>query len=70
MMIAARGDLRQVRDAEHLPALADPLQQPSDGFGDTAADAHVDLVEDQHGDAGHIGERDLHGERETRELAA
>ena len=42
-----RGDLRQVGDAEHLAAVAEGAQALADDAGDLAADAGVDLVEDQ-----------------------
>jgi hypothetical protein len=40
-------DLRQVRDREHLSALGEPLQRRGDGVRGHAADAGVDLVEDE-----------------------
>ena len=42
-----RGDLRQVRDAEDLAALGERAQPLADGARGLAADAGVDLVEDE-----------------------
>ncbi len=64
------GDLRQVRDAEHLPARAQCLEEPSDRRGDRAADAGVDLVEDERRHFADLAGRDLDGERDPRQLAA
>ena len=47
--VGVGGDLRQVRDAQHLAALAERLQQAADRGGNRAADAGVHLVEDQRG---------------------
>src|SRR5215218_5562208 len=44
---AAGGDLRQMRDAEHLEMGAELAQPRADDVGDRPADAGVDLVEDQ-----------------------
>ena len=44
---AVRRDLRQVRDAQHLEPLGQPLQPAADDVGHRAADAGVHLVEDQ-----------------------
>ena len=44
---AAGGDLRRVGDDEHLRPLPQRLQPAADGVGGGAADAAVDLVEDQ-----------------------
>src|SRR5688572_22096467 len=40
-----RGDLRQVRDAEHLEAFAKLPQADANHIGHTAADSRVDLIE-------------------------
>src|SRR6185295_13722438 len=45
--IGVGGDLRQVRDAEDLERGAERTQLAADDVGDAAADAGVDLVEDQ-----------------------
>ena len=42
---AERGDLRQMGDAQDLPALAQLAQARADGARGVAADAGVDLVE-------------------------
>ena len=64
--VGERRDLRQVRDRDHLRALGEPLQRPADGVRRLAADAGVDLVEDQRLAARDRGDR----ERDARELAA
>ena len=46
-MVCAHGDLRQVRDREHLVVLGDATQGVTDLQRDRAADADVHLVEDQ-----------------------
>ena len=43
--MALRGDLRQMRHAQHLSALAELAQLAADDLGHRAADAGVDLVE-------------------------
>ena len=45
VVVRLRGDLRQVRHAQHLAAGAEGAQLPADDLGDGAADAGVDLVE-------------------------
>ena len=67
---AARGDLRRVGDDEDLRALPERLQPAADGVGGGAADAAVDLVEDQRQAGGAGAEADLEREQEARELAA
>jgi hypothetical protein len=42
-----RGDLRQVRDRQHLRALREALERRRDCMGGDTADAGVDLVEDE-----------------------
>ena len=59
-------DLREVRDREHLRALGEALQRRRDGVRRDAADAGVDLVEDERLAARDGRER----ERDPRELAA
>src|SRR5918994_2889577 len=64
-----RGNLGQVRDADHLASLADPPQPLPHGTGRFAADPGVDLVEDQRSGPGvgaEAGERQHH----ARQLAA
>ena len=74
VVVGARRDLRQVRDGEHLAACAELLHQPAHGLGDGAADAGVDLVEDQRRRrsvrALQLAADDRDGERDARELAA
>ena len=45
--VGVRGNLRQVRDAEHLKRRAERPQLAPDDVGDAPADAGVDFVEDQ-----------------------
>src|SRR5688572_25943801 len=59
-------DLGKVRDRQYLRALGEPLERRGDRMGGHAADARVDLVEDEGLAAGHDGE----GERDPRQLAA
>ena len=59
-------DLREVRDREHLGALGEALQRRGDGVRGHAADARVDLVEDERLAPGDGSER----ERDARELSA
>src|SRR2546421_449158 len=47
LRIAARGDLRQMRHAQHLALPAQALERSSDRFGDGAADPRIHLVEDE-----------------------
>ena len=59
-----------MRDAQHLPARAELAQHRPDRRRDGAADADVDLVEDQRRHLADFGEHDLDREREARQLAA
>ena len=59
-------DLRQVRDRDHLRALGGSRERATDGVRGLAADARVDLVEDERVAAGDDRDR----ERDPRELAA
>src|SRR5215470_9253844 len=47
MLVGVRGDLREVRDAENLVGPRDLTELLADGVCRLAADADVDLVEDQ-----------------------
>lgn len=69
-MVAARGDLRQVRDAQHLPHLSELMQQPPDHLGDAAADARVDFVEDERRRRARRARDHREREADPRELAA
>jgi hypothetical protein len=66
----ARGDLRGVGDGHHLHAAAEAREPHADGVGDRAADAGVDLVEDQRRRRAAIGEHHLERQQEAREFAA
>ena len=64
MMVAAGRDLRQVRDGEHLHVAAEALHQAADGIGHGAANAGIDLVEDQRAQCGRCGARRRRGRGE------
>ena len=66
MPLGERGDLRQVRDRDHLRAGAEALQRTADRVRGLAADARVDLVEDHRRPAADRGDR----ERDAGQLAA
>ena len=70
VLVAERGDLRQVGDAEHLAAGREGVQPGADDVRHRPADAGVDLVEDQRlaRDVGR-GQR-LHRQHHPRQLAA
>ena len=70
MVVAERGDLREVRDAEHLAMARDVGDGAADDLGDRAADAGVDLVEDVEAGRALLGEHALQREQRARELAA
>ena len=66
MPVGNARDLRKVRDREHLRALGETLQRRGDGVRRHAADAGVDLVEDER-----LSSRDSReGEGDARQLAA
>ena len=56
------GHLGQVGHAQHLPLVAQLPQSPAHDFGDAAADAGIDLVEDEAGNARAAGGDDLNGQ--------
>src|SRR5579884_3077786 len=64
--VGERRDLRQVRDRDHLRALGQPAEEPADGVRGLAADARVDLVEDERVAARDGGDR----QRDPRQLAS
>ena len=68
--VGMRGDLRQMRDAQHLVATRESPQAPTDRIGAPTTDARVDLVEDE--DRRGVGLRHdaLDGEGDARQLAA
>src|SRR5258705_13163675 len=47
VMVRAGGDLREMRDREYLVLLRNPPQRVADLQSYSAADARIDLVEDQ-----------------------
>ena len=65
-----RGDLGGVGDDQDLGALPQLLQALAHGIGNRAADAAVDLVEDQGAAAGGTRGDDLERQHEAREFAA
>src|SRR2546428_143285 len=69
-MIAERGDERQMGDAEYLARAAELRELAADGLRDGAADAGIDLVEDEGGAVLLGGREGLQGEHDPRELAA
>src|SRR5439155_10412852 len=70
VMLGARRDQRQMRDAEHLPRPAELRELAADGLGHGAADPGVDLVEDERRAALLGGGQGLQGEHDPRQLAA
>ena len=70
MLVRLARDLRQVRNAQHLPALAQAFQQAPDDFRHAAADARVDLVEDQGRHRRRVRRDDGDRQRDTRQFAA
>src|SRR6266566_329748 len=63
-------DQRQVGDAEDLAAPAEPAELAADDLGHGAADAGIDLVEDERGAPLLGGGEGLEGEHDARQLAA
>ena len=70
VVVGAGGHLRQVGDGQHLAVAAQLLHQPADGFGHGAADAGIDLVEDQRLRRAQLAGGDGDGQRDARQLAA
>ena len=70
MSARARRDLRRMGHGQHLHARGEPREALADGVGDRAADARVDLVEDQRRRRAAIGEHDFQRQHEAREFAA
>src|SRR5262249_5265964 len=68
--VGERGDLRQVRHADDLPAVGDAADLLPDHLGGGAADAGVDLVEDVGRHRIRLPEGELEREDDARELAA
>src|SRR5438034_7052412 len=63
-------DQRQVGDTEDLAAAAELAELAADDFGDRAADAGIDLVEDERGAPLVGGGEGLEREHDARQLAA
>src|SRR5438874_3524615 len=63
-------DQRQVGDTEDLAAAAELAELAADDFGDRAADAGIDLVEDERGTPLVGGGEGLEREHDARQLAA
>src|SRR5262245_59407003 len=70
MMVGKDGDLRQVRDAEHLAVLRDTTDLPADDLRHAASHACVDLVESVHACRPEIGQHAFDGQHGAAELAA
>src|ERR1700736_5121745 len=68
MSVTARGDLREMRDAQHLIALPDVAQLLPYHVGDPPADARVDFVEDERLAWRAGGRQGADGEHDPREL--
>ena len=68
--LRARGDLRRVRDRQHLRARGKPRQPLADGVGDRAADARVDFVEHQRRRGVTLRQRHFQRQQKPRQLAA
>jgi hypothetical protein len=66
MMIGAGSDLRQMRHAQDLSPPAQLLEHASDGRGNRAADADVDLVEHQRWQLADFGQHHLDRQSEAR----
>ncbi len=64
------GDLREVRDAEHLMAFAKGTHFRGDGVGDFAADVGVDFIEHEQRNSVLRGERGFDGEHDAGDFAA
>ncbi len=70
VMRAARRHLRRMGHDQNLQAGAETLQPLADRRGDRAADAAVDLVEDQRRHRRGAGQHQLQRQHEARQLAA
>ena len=70
MMIRVRGDLRQMRHAQHLARVRRAPAASADGRRHGAADAGVHFVEHERRDVADFARHDLDRERDARQLAA
>ena len=70
MLVRLAGHLRQMGHAQHLPSLPQAFQQAPHNFGDGAADAAIDFVEDQGRRGGGVRGDDGNGQRDARQFAA
>ena len=66
MSAGARGNLRQVRDAEDLLPLTELLEPRADGIGRFPTDARVYFVEDQRSALARIGGQGVQRKHDTR----
>ena len=71
MLVAEGCDLRKMRHAQNLCAARKRSELAADYLGDSATDTRIHLVKDHAGGGVRIarrtrGERDLHGQRQTR----
>ena len=70
MMRGARGNLRRMGHHQHLSFLGQPRQPLADGGCGCAADAAIDLIENQCCDRRRLSQYDFQRQHETRELTA
>ena len=70
MVVGAGRHLGQVGDGQHLPVAAELAHQAPDRLRDGAADAGVDLVEDQRLRRTQLAGGDGDGQRHARQFAA
>ena len=70
VMVSTRGDLRQMRDGEHLVIGRDAAHRFPNLESNAASDAGIDLVEDERGYAIEARQNRLEGEHDARQLAA
>ena len=70
VLMALAGDLGLVGNTQYLRVAAQLAQQAPDNFGDTAADAHVDFIEDQAGHGEVAGADHLDGQADPRQFTA
>ena len=69
LVAAARGDLRQVSDAQHLTTVAEFGEQTADDLGNAPADADIYLVENQRRNTRFLSRHHLDRQADTRQFA-
>ena len=70
MRVGARRDLWGVCDCQYLHSARQAREALADRIGDRAADAGIDLIENECRRRAAIGDDDLKSEHEAREFAA